>query len=156
MRKEQLKVRQQELMLLRKNGYSLQAIGDIYHISRQRVYQIINTDYNKPPKRNKYEGISDEETDMPLSDRYPQLRRLRGRGYGRELVRIRDNQICQQCGKIWKGGENRFDVHHEDFDKEKTQKYDPRKEFYNLVTLCHYCHMQIHKQNRAKKKLSTF
>ncbi len=73
----------------------------------------------------------------------------------RELVRIRDNHTCQKCGKEWKEGMRRFDVHHLDenmFGKSNDKmihKYDAKNKD-RLLTLCHKCHMQIHKMAKNK------
>jgi len=62
----------------------------------------------------------------------------------RELVRIRDDHTCQICGKKWKPGMRRFDIHHKDFDKEKTRACENyQKEKNNMTTLCHKCHLNL-------------
>jgi len=62
----------------------------------------------------------------------------------RELIRIRDNHTCQICGKVWKEGQRRFDVHHKDCIKEKTKQCDNYEiEKDNLITLCHKCHLNL-------------
>lgn len=73
-----------------------------------------------------------------------------GRDRIREKIRIRDKYTCQLCGKIWKKGKRRFDVHHKDCDKEKTKQCDNyEKEKNNLITLCHKCHLNLpeHRKN---------
>ena len=73
-----------------------------------------------------------------------------GRDLTREKIRIRDNHTCQKCGKKWQKGKRRFDVHHKDFDKEKTQGYDNyEKEKDNMITLCHKCHLNLPEHRRA-------
>lgn len=68
-----------------------------------------------------------------------------GRNLTREKIRIRDNNTCQLCYKVWAPGQRRFDVHHKDCKKEKTRQYDIyEKEKDNLITLCHKCHFGIH------------
>ena len=67
-----------------------------------------------------------------------------GRDYRRELVRMRDDHTCQICKKKWKQGERAFDIHHKDMDKDKTRNMDSFKDFVNLITLCHKCHLQLH------------
>ena len=77
------------------------------------------------------------------------------RDRNRELVRIRDKHTCQICGRIWKIGERRFDVHHKDCDDSKTRKSDNLKiEIDNMITLCHKCHLSLpeHKQKMRKPK----
>jgi len=38
----------------------------------------------------------------------------------REKIRIRDNHACQNCGRVWREGEKRLDVHHLDCDSSKS------------------------------------
>jgi len=81
---------------------------------------------------------------------------LSGRDYTRELIRMRDKHTCQICGKKWKEGMRRFDVHHVDCDKEKSKKYENfEKEKYNMVTLCHKCHLNLpqHRKSISKERL---
>jgi 5-methylcytosine-specific restriction endonuclease McrA len=78
------------------------------------------------------------------------------RDRNRELIRIRDNHTCQICGKKWKEGMRRFDVHHIDCDNSKTRKADNlEKEKDNLETLCHKCHLNLpeHREKMKKNKI---
>jgi hypothetical protein len=52
----------------------------------------------------------------------------------REVIRNRDDRLCRVCGVGEKNG-TRHAVHHMDYDKRNISPY-------NLVTLCHPCHMQ--------------
>jgi len=73
----------------------------------------------------------------------------------RELIRIRDNFTCQKCGKKWIIGQRRFDVHHKDFNKEKSRKADNyEKEKDNMITLCHKCHLNLPEHRKAMMLLS--
>ncbi len=64
-----------------------------------------------------------------------------GIDFTREKVRIRDNQICQECGKKWIEGQRKFDIHHlNGLCGKKTHKYDKVSEMGGLLTLCHKCH----------------
>lgn len=68
-------------------------------------------------------------------------RKLQGRDYARELVRTRDNYTCQSCGKKWKEGQRRFDIHHLDnLCGKLSKKADSVKNLNRLITLCHKCH----------------
>jgi 5-methylcytosine-specific restriction endonuclease McrA len=69
----------------------------------------------------------------------------------RELVRIRDNHSCQNCGVQWFPGQRRFDVHHIDCDNKRTHFCDKLAEINNMVTLCHKCHLNI-PDHRAKMR----
>lgn len=66
----------------------------------------------------------------------------------RELVRIRDKHTCQEsaggCGKVWKHGTRRFDIHHLDGKCGRySRSYDKRSSMHILVTLCHRCHLNL-------------
>lgn len=79
-----------------------------------------------------------------------------GRGRNRELVRMRDNHTCQDCGfkrltqdvqkhnkniKTLKGRIKSLDIHHTNGLCGKNSKgYDFKKGFKDMVTLCHRCH----------------
>lgn len=128
---------------LHSEGKTMEAIGKLFEISRQRVHQILNTDYSDI-KNKKIRRIK-------LVDKYPQLRKLAGREYNREMVRIRDNHTCQLCGKRWIEGERRLDIHHLDCQKEKTKQYDTPEEFNNMITLCHRCHLNVPHHRQAMR-----
>lgn len=66
---------------------------------------------------------------------------FQGTYHTRELARIRDNHTCQDCGKKWKEGERRFDIHHlNGMCGRKSKGYDRKEDLYLLITLCHKCH----------------
>lgn len=83
-----------------------------------------------------------------------------GREAINSLVRSRDNHTCQKCGKIWKDGMRRFDVHHtdEDYDgKSRTKgilKYN-KENLDKLITLCHHCHMNLDITRRRMSEKSS-
>jgi len=67
--------------------------------------------------------------------------KYQGKDRTRELVRIRDNQTCRDCGKLWQDGQRKFDVHHlNGLCGKKTHNYDKLSEMVGLITLCHKCH----------------
>lgn len=70
----------------------------------------------------------------------------------REVVRHYYNNTCQLCGRVWKQGERRFDIHHKDCKKEKTKQIDRDEDIENLTCLCHKCHLQLpeHRQQMSK------
>ncbi len=84
---------------------------------------------------------------LPLQEKgsYPTLRWTYGRGFLRELVRIRDNHSCGSCGKKWKMGQRRFDVHHENEEHEGDtgRKYQNNLQFEKMKTYCHKCHLNL-------------
>ena len=82
----------------------------------------------------------------------------------RELVRIRDNYTCQNCGKKWEKGMRRFDVHHLDEERESAEnnpklkntvcKWD-REHMDRMITYCHKCHLNldsVRKKMRGKRE----
>jgi hypothetical protein len=84
---------------------------------------------------------------------YKHTCKLQGRDITREKVRARDNWTCQTCGKKWKEGTRRFDVHHIDCKKEKSRKReDYQKEQHNMTTLCHKCHMNLPEHRKSMLK----
>lgn len=137
----EIKQRNEELVALyEKGGITYEKIGEKYGITRQRVEQIIN---NK----------------IYLSGTIPthkrkHLRILSGRRV-REIVRLRDGHTCQECGKKWKEGEKKLDVHHLNgmCGKVEAEK-DVIENIHNLITLCHKCHFNHaqHANNLRKKK----
>ncbi len=95
-------------------------IGKLLNISRQRVHQIIKGYYS--PYYLKTRNIG---------------------GYSRELARKRDKYACQDCGKKWKIGERRLDVHHLNGlcgTPSRGYTYDKVSNIDGLITLCHKCH----------------
>ena len=68
-----------------------------------------------------------------------------GRDRTREAVRIRDKRTCQDCGKKWKEGQRRFDIHHLNGEcGKKSRGYDRIADIKGLITFCHSCHMKNH------------
>lgn len=51
----------------------------------------------------------------------------------KEKIRIRDNRICQECGKKEKEMKIKLAIHHIDFDKKNNKEN-------NLISLCRSCH----------------
>jgi len=125
----------------RDRGWTYQRVGDKFEVSRQAVQQVLAS--ISSPRVSKY-GVSIK---------------LMGRGYLRETVRIRDNYTCQICGKAWKEGQRRLDVHHLDENLEGNvgRKYENNKDMSRMITLCHKCHMGLPhiKRKIGRKKLST-
>jgi len=131
---KQTVTRYYHFLKLRTLGYSLSKIGKKYGISRQAVS--IRLKKGMPTKRL-----------FPLSlfwKNKPKWLR-EGRDGIREQVRNRDNYICQSCGKQWKKGQRRFDIHHLNGQcGKKSRRYDKKKDMDNLITLCHKCHYGRH------------
>jgi len=138
----------------RAKGLTWASIGKLVGLTRQRVHQIGTDSYKKKiiseynweafeAKINKYTPIGNGKN----------LTKVTGMGSGsrdriRELVRIRDNRMCQICKLEWKEGMRRLDVHHlEDehegrsFEKDHI-KWD-RENVDKMVTLCHKCHLNL-------------
>lgn len=54
----------------------------------------------------------------------------------REIIRERDNHICQLCEKIKQPSDRNLDVHHIDYN---TKNNSPK----NLISLCHPCNRKV-------------
>lgn len=158
---------------LRKEGKSFQEIGVILNVSRQRVQQIL---IKRPPQRmltfclvchKKLElGDGRKHCIECLSTGAGTLKKINGRDFLREQVRLRDRHTCQSCGLVWNKVSRKFDVHHKNPELEGNigRKYSNNYNLDDMITLCHKCHMNLHqvkdkmtKKNReigAKKKAS--
>lgn len=66
------------------------------------------------------------------------------------LVRKRDQNTCQRCGKTQdEHAKKRFDIHHiVDFFASKELRACPE----NLVLLCRTCHMWVHSESNTEKQ----
>ena len=79
-------------------------------------------------------------------------KRLGGREFTREAVRVRDKHTCQQCGKKWKHGSRKFDIHHlNGLCGKLSTAYDRIGSMNNLITFCHKCHLNL---DEVRKKMS--
>lgn len=141
--------RKKIVLSMLKRGSSYQTIGDFLGISRQRVHQLVIR-YSDNKKNTlqidesklltlKQTVTFDESSISPDIRRYSRLK---------ELIRARDNFTCQICGKIWKPGTRRFDIHHLDQEKENIP-YSKEKYLWDksntdrMVTLCRKCHQNL-------------
>lgn len=72
------------------------------------------------------------------------LRDFAGRDRNREIVRMRDDFTCLLCLRKWSVGQRRFDIHHL-FGQcgLKSRGYDSIKDIYQMITLCHKCHINL-------------
>lgn len=155
---------------LRDSGITYEEIGRRAGISKQRAYNIINRNEKINKQGYKTNIKIDIEAIKKKMDYLQKIKpdfsgkinitKLTGIKSGsreriRELVRIRDNWTCQSCGTKWIIGQRRLDVHHLDEDSEKTRKCDKIEDMYNMITLCHRCHLNIpgHKEKMAKKSV---
>ena len=82
----------------------------------------------------------------------------------RDRIRARDNDTCQNCGKIWERGigkksNRKFDVHHLDPERENLPKnYNSEYDMEHpemLITLCRKCHMGL-PHHRNKLSISSY
>lgn len=83
----------------------------------------------------------------------------KGRERTREIVRIRDEYICQDCharrtpDDALRNGKRLFDVHHlNGLCGKKSRGYDKVSEIDGLITLCHKCHFSRHDFNGHDSK----
>jgi 5-methylcytosine-specific restriction endonuclease McrA len=151
-----LEKRKKQIIRLFENRYSLKYIGNLFKISKQRVSQIIKS--KKRPVKTIFCKVCNRPFKPTGYYKYCKIHRssLESRDKVREIIRQRDHYTCQMCGKKWRKGNRRFDVHHKDCIKEKTKKYDDyEKEKDNMITLCHKCHLNLpeHRMEMKKAKL---
>ena len=160
---------------LHKQGFSYAKIGKMFGVKRQRVHQIV-TGYKSPKKINPPKERPDWIIDRHIFSHIKEIQdflfnrasnnqngftipkigeitkttkmRSGSRERIREIIRIRDGHICQWCGREWKKGERRLDIHHINGTPSHTKMCD--RDFFNQITLCHLCHKKIdgYKQNK--------
>ena len=128
--------RQKTIKKLVEEGKTFRETALFFNLTKQRIHQIFYTNYSHQIEKD------------TLRRKFPNLRRLTGRGYTRELVRIRDGHQCKKCGKSWKKGEKKFEVHHLEIKKGNSKKYDRILDIGKLITLCRVCHLKIHVDTR--------
>jgi 5-methylcytosine-specific restriction endonuclease McrA len=104
------KKKKDKIISMRESGMTLDAIGKVFNVSRQRIKQIVTPNYSY---------------------------------YYKQVVKDRDKNKCQMCGK-----KETLHVHHLDRDT-FNNKHD------NLITLCKECHTKIHTITNRLRKLST-
>lgn len=131
--------RNEEIYRLHIEGrLTYQQIGDKHNISKQRVEQIIS-----------------KQTALPkLTHKRTHQRILSGRRV-RDIVRLRDDNTCQECGKKWKKDERKLDVHHINGLCGKVSPVkDTIENIHNMITLCHTCHYNHaqHSLNSSNRK----
>lgn len=147
--------REKQILLLKKKGLSLRKIGQKFHISGERVRQIIS-----PKSKRVWLGLSQNSRKTCFICRRP-LSGIRkfcencikenkldvgGKELVRGVARGRDNNTCQSCGYKWRGTEKkRLDVHHLDgLCGKLSQSYDSYDMLHKLITVCHKCHYNLH------------
>lgn len=149
--------RKNKILKLRGKGFSLRKIGKMFSISGERVRQII-CDKDKIPHPRISSDLEIYLTSVGKSE---------GRDRAREMVRLRDNHKCVDCGyklltkdvlkynlKItgMKGKIKSLDVHHiNGLCGKNSQGYDSPKDISMMVTLCHKCHFN-RKEHRCKSE----
>jgi len=85
---------------------------------------------------------------------------LEGRDFIRELIREHFNHTCQnqKCGRIWKKGKRRFDIHHFGGGHWESREYtgDIITDVYEgrISLFCHKCHLNLpeHRETMSKAK----
>ena len=68
------------------------------------------------------------------------LRNFEGMDYSREILRLLKGNRCAQCGKKWKPGTRRFDVHHGELCGKRSRKYDRLADVLKYEIYHHKCH----------------
>lgn len=137
--------RNKEILKLKSSGLSNSRIGEKFGITREAVRLIVLNN-----GVIKFRGVSKLESYLR------EVKQTTGRSRAREMVRLRDNHTCQDCGfklttkfvleynsKIigLKGKIKSLDVHHLEGQCGKNSVgYDSPKDISGMVTLCHRCH----------------
>lgn len=129
---------------LRQRRMSYRAIGKMLGVSRSRVHQLdhgINKHRIIPVTRVPSGWKPAGNALISQVD----SKRLSGRDFLREKVRVRDNHMCQICLKKWKVGMIRFDVHHLNPEMEggNTSYSLDVENLDQMITLCHKCHLRL-------------
>lgn len=154
--------RYKNILELHSKGISFREIGKKYKISGERVRQISL----KFPTEIKIRQLSELEKYLMS------VNQITGRSRAREMVRLRDNHTCQDCGLVRKtidillknskikglvGKSKSLDVHHLDGQCGKNSVgYDSPKDISKMITLCHKCHYNRPEHRvKSKKSLST-
>ena len=147
----------EKIIELRKTR-TLREIASILGCSAERIRQLLKNPHPPIPKEYKCSFCELSIFSIrfrKLCDKH--IHQLEGRDFLRESVRMRDDYICQLCGKVWVHGTRRFDVHHtnEKIEGNKGRKYRHNKNISNMITLCHKCHLNLPevKKKMTKKRL---
>lgn len=147
-------IRYKKIIELRKSGSTFESIAKTFGVSRQRVQQIIKVGIVTPKK---YICELCDNADFDVRVRKfcqvctDKISKFQGRDRTREIVRIRDKHTCQDCKKVWKEGDRRFDIHHLNGKCGKMSRgYDSEHNLTGLITLCHKCH--FNRPEHASKK----
>lgn len=150
--------RYEKIKKLREDGWKFREIAEKFKVSRQLInYIFIHRVVPAIPIRHKCfkcKRIFFRKDRGPRARVYSFCRdcfskyftrlsgtELTGLDYTREIARIRDKHTCQKCGKKWKLGQRRFDIHHLYECGEKSHNYD--KSIIDLITICHKCHLNL-------------
>lgn len=127
------------------------------HIGRGLCYKCYNKELWEKIKNN---PIKHKEHLKRISKKYHSLPKNKKRQLGklnrelryfsgkREFVLQRDKYQCIKCGE-----KNNLVVHHIDKKGDRKNIIEYNNKFYNLVTLCRKCHLQIHFIGHSYNKL---
>lgn len=136
----------------RDKGWSHGEIAKKFGVTHQAVAGLLKHKYKRPIAYCKIcSGLITGYKRYSYCQEHTYLAEVDGRDFLRELVRIRDKHVCQECGKIWEKG-RKLDVHHTDEELENNRTYQASKDMENMVTLCHKCHMNL-PQVKEKRSL---
>lgn len=113
---------------LKNKRYTLQQIGDLFGITRQRVHQILN----EPTKIKK---LKRHKKKWDRRAYYKQL--FEKKEKEKDTLREYFDNRCQVCGKHQKREKRRLAMHHLDQNKQNNN-------IKNLMVLCSQCHTLIH------------
>lgn len=146
------KERYLKIIKLKKEGWTLERIGKLFKVSKQRIQQILS-----PKKIKIYVCFTCKKKIGHKYKKYCDICKkdnfFTGRDRTREFVRKRDHYTCQNksCNRIWGKGERRFDIHHlNGLCGKLSRKYDKISNLKGMITLCHKCHFN-HSEHSYKK-----
>lgn len=148
------KKRIETIRRLREKGETQASIARKLNISHQRISQLLHPKPRRTPiimtnRKTCYIcrcALNPQKNELKFCEKCRRTNALNvgGRDFTRGLVRGRDNNTCQSCGKVWTSG-RRFDVHHlKGQCGKKTRSYDDAASTHSLITVCHKCHYNLH------------
>lgn len=165
-----------EIKKMREDGMSLEKIGKVFKVSRERIRQILlpqtkkiytykcedcgEKTINSGRISKKCQSCFTKKLNANRQKRFvlqeifknkPKWKQ-EGRERNREIVRFLDDYTCQMCFKVWHKGQRSFDIHHLNGQCGKNSRgYDSLSNVENMITLCHKCHFN-HPEHSLKTK----
>lgn len=152
---------------LRKNGATFREIGEMFGITGVRVSKILHYVPRPRPVHPCYHCGTKTECSrrsiLPYVFCTPCLvtfftsstgKRIEGREWGRQVIRMRLGHRCVRCQKVWKPGMRRLDIHHLRDCGKKSRGYD-HPDTTHVTVLCHRCHLGLHSVRQRMRTSSS-